>query len=89
MMDAKKWSVTIEIDEHEGRTRAAARLHAEGKPQLVGNGLARLNPADADVPAIGDELATARALADLSHQLIDATAADIESSTHKKTLLYA
>ncbi|MFD4292326.1 DUF1876 domain-containing protein [Rhodococcus sp. NPDC058505] len=88
-MDAKTWSVTMEIDEHDGRTRAKARLHAEGRPDLVGVGLARLNPADRDVPAIGDELATARALADLSHQLIDATAADIESITHRKALLYA
>ncbi|MFF0814564.1 DUF1876 domain-containing protein [Rhodococcus sp. NPDC003318] len=88
-MDEKKWSVAIEIDEHEGRTRAKARLHAEGKPGLVGVGLARLNPADTDVPAIGDELAAARALADLSHQLIDATAADIESITHRKAQLYA
>ncbi|MGW0043349.1 DUF1876 domain-containing protein [Rhodococcus sp. NPDC003348] len=88
-MEAKKWSVTIEIDEHDGRTRAKARLHAEGKPELVGVGLARLNPTDADVPAIGDELAAARAFADLSHKLIEATAADIEASTHRKALLYA
>lgn len=89
MKEEKKWSVTIDIDEHDGRTRAKARLHAEGKPELVGVGLARLNPTDTDIPAIGDELATARALADLAHQLIDATAADIEGITHQKTMLYA
>lgn len=88
-MDEKKWSVAIVVDEHDGRTRAKARLNMEGKPELVGIGLARLNPTDVDVPAIGDELAIARALADLSHQLIEATASDIESVTHQKAMLFA
>ena len=88
-MQEKNWSVNVVIDEHEGRTRATARLQAEGKNELTGNGLARLNPTDSDVPAIGDELAAARALADLAHQLIEATAADIEKSTHKPSQLYA
>jgi Domain of unknown function (DUF1876) len=51
--------------------------------------LARLNPADSDVPEIGDELATARALADLAHQLIEVTAADIEKVTKESTHLSA
>ncbi|GLB68095.1 DUF1876 domain-containing protein [Arthrobacter mangrovi] len=79
-MKEKRWSVDIVIDEHEGRTRAEARLKAEAAT-LKGTGLARLNPSDPDVPEIGDELATARALADLAHQLIEATAADIEKVT--------
>lgn len=83
-MQKKSWSVNIVIDEHEGQTRAEAQLQAEGRPGLSGSGLARLNPADSDVPAIGDELATARALADLAQQLIEATAADIEASTREK-----
>ncbi|MBO1269575.1 DUF1876 domain-containing protein [Arthrobacter cavernae] len=83
------WSVDIDIDEHENQTRATARLRAEGRDELVGLGLARLNPADSGVPEIGDELATARALADLSHQLIEATAADIEKITKQPPHLYA
>jgi len=47
MLAAKRWTVTIEIDEHDGRTRAHARLHTPTSDQLVGVGLARLNPADA------------------------------------------
>ncbi|MBP1158538.1 hypothetical protein ABIC28_004161 [Rhodococcus sp. PvR044] len=89
MMDVKQWSVGVVIDEHDGRTRAKARLSAGEKPEMVGVGLARLNPEDADVPAIGDELATARALADLSHQLIEATAADIEEVTKQPSNLYS
>lgn len=47
------------------------------------SGLARLNPADRDVPEIGDELAVARALSDLGHQLLDTAAGDIEQITHR------
>ena len=80
-MQEKSWSVNIVIDEHENQTRATARLRAENRAELEGVGLARLNPVDSDVPEIGDELATARALADLAHQLIEVTAADIEKIT--------
>ncbi|MCW4355303.1 DUF1876 domain-containing protein [Hoyosella sp. YIM 151337] len=82
-MQDKHWSVDIVIDERDGQTRAEARLHADdGSRKLVATGLARKNPDDRDVPLIGDELAAARALADLSHQLIEQTATDIESVTH-------
>jgi hypothetical protein len=83
MTEAKNWTVDIHVDEHEDRTRATARLHTRDTAKLVGTGLARLNPADTNVPEIGDELAVARALTDLAHQLIETTAADIEAVTHK------
>jgi len=80
-MDAvKTWTVQVDIDEHEGRTRAVARLRTEGQ-SLTGTGLARLNPADRDVPEIGDELAVARALSELSHLLLDTAARDIEQTS--------
>jgi Rv2632c-like len=83
MIETKLWNVVIEIDEHDGRTRAVASLHNRDADQLTGVGLARLNPADRDIPEIGDELAAARALADLSHQLLDTAASDIEQVTHE------
>ncbi|GAA5110460.1 DUF1876 domain-containing protein [Pseudonocardia adelaidensis] len=82
MQALKRWSVAIEIDEHDGRTRAVARLDA-GATELTGVGLARCSPEDRDVPQIGDELAVARALSELSHKLVDATASDIEQITHQ------
>jgi Domain of unknown function (DUF1876) len=82
MTEAKKWQIEIFIDEHEERTRAKARLHARDTT-LVGVGLARLHPADSNVPEIGDELAVARALSDLAHQLLEASAKDIEAVTHE------
>ena len=83
MIASKRWTVEIQIDEHQGRTRALARLHNRDETGLVGLGLARLNPADRDVPEIGDELAVARALSDLGHQLLDAAAGDIEQITRQ------
>jgi hypothetical protein len=80
-MQDTSWQVNITIDEHDGQTRATARLQAGNRPELEGTGMARVNPADSDIPEIGDELATARALADLAHQLIEVTAADIEKAT--------
>ncbi|MBT2522149.1 DUF1876 domain-containing protein [Arthrobacter sp. ISL-28] len=88
-MQEKGWSVNIVIDEHEGLTRAKAQLYAEDRSDLIGVGMARLNPADSNIPVIGDELATARALADLAHQLIEATAADIERVTKETPHLRA
>jgi hypothetical protein len=77
----KTWTVQVEIDEHEDRTRAVARLQMGADESLAGTGLARLNPADRDVPKIGDELAVARALSELSHRLLDVAAGDIEQSS--------
>lgn len=87
MTTAKQWRVDIYLDEHEQRTRATARLHNPDDTRLVGTGLARLNPADTNVPEIGDELAVARALSDLAHQLLDASVADIEAITHRPARL--
>jgi hypothetical protein len=78
----KDWTVEISIDEHEGRTRAKARLRWRDQ-ESVGVGLARLNPADHNVDDIGDELAVARALSDLSNRLTAITAHDIEAVTHQ------
>ncbi len=78
MDSVKTWTVHVDIDEHEDRTRAVARLSRGEDQSLAGTGLARLNPADRNVPQIGDELAVARALSELSHLLLDVAARDIE-----------
>lgn len=80
MTTTRTWSVEIFIDEHEDerRTRAEARLHTQDRTALTGEGSSMRNPADYEVPEIGDELAVARALADLSHRLMEAAATDIE-----------
>jgi hypothetical protein len=74
------WSVSIDIGEHEGHTRAVARLHSGGN-QIAGVGFARLAPTDRDVPEIGAEIAVARALADLSRRLLGVATEDMEQVT--------
>lgn len=83
MYAAKKWQVEVVIAEHDGKTRAVARLHNRDETGLVGVGFARLNPTDNDVPEIGDELAAARALIELGHRLLDSATADIEGVCHE------
>jgi hypothetical protein len=78
----KTCQVDVLIEEQEERTRAKARLSWAGK-DYVGIGLARLDPADEPVARIGDELAIARALSDLSNQLMALTSTDIQASTHQ------
>jgi hypothetical protein len=88
MVSMKRWSVDIYVDEDgDGHTYAEARLHTGADTMLVGVGRARLNPSDRDIPEIGDELATARALNDLGHRLLLTTAGDIEAITHERAHL--
>jgi hypothetical protein len=78
MDQVKSWTVRIDIGEHDGRTRAVAHLSTRDTDTLVGVGFARLSPADRDVPEIGDEIAVARALSDLSHRLLQTATNDLE-----------
>jgi hypothetical protein len=86
-MHEKQWKIDIVIGEFGDRTRAKARLSDPDVPGLIGIGTARRNPSDADVPEIGDELAVSRALSDLAHRLLEATAQDIEAITHERAYL--
>lgn len=84
MTTTKRWHVDIFIDEHDDdTTRAEARLQTNDRTQLTGVGTARRNPHDANVPEIGDELATARALNKLAQRLLQTSAEDIEDATHE------
>ncbi|MFI6430994.1 DUF1876 domain-containing protein [Rhodococcus oryzae] len=85
-MSDKTWMIDVTIDERDRRTRAKASLTI-GPSRLVGVGFARRDPADPEVPVIGDELATARALRDLADQLVATTSRDIENATHQPVRL--
>jgi hypothetical protein len=66
-------AVEVVLDEDPDHTDATATVTVRGTT-FTGQGRARRNPADPNVPMIGEELATARALADLSHKLLEAAA---------------
>jgi hypothetical protein len=81
-MNTKTWTVQVLLNEDGDDTIADAALTVENKMQLRGHGTSRRNPRDESEPRIGDELAAARALSDLAHELLAAAASDIESKTH-------
>jgi hypothetical protein len=77
MTEPTTWTVTIVFSESDAKTRADAILM--GAPdELRGWGRARRNPVDPDRPAIGEEVAAARALNDLAHHLLEQAAQLIE-----------
>lgn len=85
MQTMKRWNVDVLVaEESEGeaaRTWAEVGLIADDGTALRGHGMARKHPADLDVPEIGEELAVSRALSDLSRQLRQVAAEDINDNT--------
>jgi hypothetical protein len=71
------WRVEIAFTEEAQRTRADAILELASQ-RFHGFGQAKRAPEDPSVPVIGQDLAAARALSDLSHQLLQAAAERIE-----------
>lgn len=77
-MSDQLWNVTIAFTEDDDRTRADAVIELASQ-RFHGYGQAKRAPLDPNVPLIGQDLAAARALSDLSHQLMQAAADRIEA----------
>lgn len=74
------WTLAVVFDETVDHTDAQVTLNrGPGLPELHGWGRARRNPDDPDVPQVGEALATARALSELTHRLLDEAAHGIEN----------
>jgi len=71
------WRLEVTFTEDDLATRADVVLDVADHHHH-GWGRARRNPADPDVPMIGEEVAAARALIRLAHQLLGAAEQDIE-----------
>jgi hypothetical protein len=65
--------IEIAFEEDAENTEARASLLLRGA-RFTGFGRARRNPSDPSLPMVGEELAAARALSDLTHKLLDAAA---------------
>ena len=77
-IESHLWKISFEFMEDDSLCEVTAHLDA-GDRSLAGFGRARRNPADPAVPQIGEELATARALQDLAHHLLDDVTRMIEA----------
>lgn len=77
------WSVELSFSEDVDHTRAMATLRTPRGRELRGQGQSRRNPGDRPEPAIGEEVAGARALSDLAHELLEYAANEIEVNVHR------
>ncbi len=69
MSHTLEWKTRLHLFEDGGTTKARVVIDT-GTAVLTGRGAAHRNPADPDVPEIGDELAAGRAMQDLGRQLV-------------------
>jgi Domain of unknown function (DUF1876) len=72
----EKAEIEMTFEEDVDHTEARATIVLRGA-RFTGFGRARRNPVDPNVPMVGEELAAARALSDLTHKLVDAAAGAI------------
>ena len=79
-MHTTTWQIRIDLFEDDTQTRAEAVLRTTAGTEVRHAGIARRRPGDHDIPEIGDELATCRALWGLAHDLLDATLADLAAN---------
>jgi hypothetical protein len=86
-MTIDRWPIEISLQEEDRETRAEVRLTKDGVG-IVGHGLARRNPDDQEVTQIGEEIAAARALSDLAHQLLSDAAGQVEGITRQRAHLH-
>lgn len=79
----ENWSIEVQFEEDPHHTTATAHVQLPGGSVLRGVGRARRHPADRPVAAIGEEVACARALTQLTHVLLDRAAEDIELNMNR------
>jgi len=77
-MSAHVWRVEIAFTEDANRTRADAMLEVANQ-RFHGFGQAKRASEEPNLPVIAADLAAARALSDLSHQLVQVAAERIEA----------
>jgi hypothetical protein len=77
------WHIEVEFDEDDQDTKAALLLRLPDGTELRARGHAKRNPADQPQARIGEEIAAARALSDLAHQLLEKAATEISEVTHQ------
>lgn len=77
------WHVEVSYSEDVNHTWALALLRTPDGRELRGRGDAQRNPSDRPAPVIGEEVAGARALSSLAHELLSYAAGEIEANVHR------
>ncbi|MCB5178984.1 DUF1876 domain-containing protein [Streptomyces antimicrobicus] len=75
------WHVELEFSEDGHRTSAAAMVRLGDGSELKARGYAMRHPSDPEQLRVGEEIAGARALMDLSSQLLSKAHREIDEAT--------
>lgn len=86
-LDRTSIRVDVTLTEDADHCEAVARTRVRDR-DFSGWGRARRHPADPQMPLVGEELAVARALSDVSHQLVGAAADSLESALGRPVALH-
>ncbi|MEU7137377.1 DUF1876 domain-containing protein [Streptomyces sp. NPDC046261] len=76
-------TIEMEFREIDATTQADVRLRMHDGSELTAQGVANRNPADRRQQRVGEEVAAARALSDLSEQLLDKAGDEIQEVMHE------
>jgi Rv2632c-like/Domain of unknown function (DUF1918) len=86
-VDRSSLRIDISMTEDADHCEAVARVRLRER-EFSGWGRARRNPSDPEMPVVGEELAVARALSEVSHQLVVAAADSLESALGRPVALH-
>ena len=86
-IDRTSMRVEVSLTEDADHCEAIARVRVRDR-DFSGWGRARRHPTDPEMPVVGEELAVARALSDVSHQLVVAAADSLESALGRPVALH-
>lgn len=83
------WHIDLEFREVDDKTEAAVLLRLLDGTELRAHGRANRHPDDPSQPRVGEEIAAARALGELSRKLLKKAGGEIEQVTHMEAHLHA
>ncbi len=86
-VDRRSLHIDISLTEDADHCEAVARVRLRDR-EFSGWGRAQRNPADPEMPVVGEDLAVARALSEVSHQLVVAAADSLEAAIGRPVALH-
>lgn len=78
-----KWTIDVSLQPGPYRVRAEALLRLEDGGEFVGVGLAHAGLRDGSISQVGSYLAVARALSDLTAELLETVASDVDAEVSR------